>query len=192
MDVRDAVFDQKLDQFVELNRDIQELSLLAWELSLLAWEPAVLDLIGDFVQRWNKRVTQLQLILYELSSDGQGKVLVRATIGRSCSRLHDTNDSNVQRTDRPGLPIKFDTLERGFVCISRPLPNEAALILETVSTQFPEFLSSFMLHISHLSSTGLEHVHNILRRSTLEQLRVRCTRFSPTTEESVFKVPESV
>lgn len=181
VDVRDTVFDSELDQFVHSNRNIQELCLLARE-------PEVFTLVRDFVQRWRRRASRLNLTLYDRSSSGQGRVLVRATIGGNRCR-HVKTKSGVQQADRP---VKFDTLEQGCVYISRPLTITTALVLESAMSQHPQFLSSFTLDISHLSSTGLVHVRSILQHSALEHLHVRCTHFSPSMEENVFQVLESV
>ncbi|KAG0017194.1 hypothetical protein BGZ81_010856 [Podila clonocystis] len=147
MDTRDAVFDLNLNQFIQKNQYFQELILLAWE-------SEVFDLIGKFVQHWYKRASRLDLTLYERSSIGHAKMLIRAVIG-SRHRFQSTNTSIDRRSDSPEPLIKFDTLERGFVNATRPLTNEAVMVLEAASFQHPRFLSSFTLDISHLSSMGL-------------------------------------
>ncbi|KAF9389448.1 hypothetical protein CPB97_011364 [Podila verticillata] len=82
--------------------------------------------------------------------------------------------------------VDFQFWEHDY--ISERLVDTSADLLEGVSRMFPFALKSFDLDVSALSKRGLRCVKEIFRRSTLEQLLIRCVHIDPGVRKSIGRV----
>lgn len=76
--------------------------------------------------------------------------------------------------------------------VSDPLVDSIAGLLDAATASFPSVMKSFHMDLSSLTQRGLTHIKNMLRRSALEQLHVRCVFLNPSLERSVADVLRAI
>lgn len=82
-------------------------------------------------------------------------------------------------TKGSGYPLVTDILEWKCSHVTGIEGDGGAAVLDMASLRFPSVLVSLSLDITALTEQGLVCVRNIFLRSSLEQLRVRCTTVGP-------------
>ncbi|KAF9396507.1 hypothetical protein CPC16_001189 [Podila verticillata] len=82
-------------------------------------------------------------------------------------------------TEGSGYPVVTDILEWKCSHVTGIEGVGGATVLDMVTLRFPSVLVSLSLDITALTEQGLVCVRNIFLRSSLEQLRIRCTKIGP-------------
>lgn len=85
-----------------------------------------------------------------------------------------------------------DILDWHLDHVSGPIRDNGVQILDSASRLFPSALTSFTVDITPLSPQGLVHVCNVLQRSALEHLHVRCVPFMPFLGENISQIFQAI
>ncbi|KAF9318225.1 hypothetical protein BG003_011619 [Podila horticola] len=181
LDVADPIIDRDVAHIVQKCPKLRELNISLKHAHVLEQVQRTLDM-------WQGRQDSLQLTLLERGELGQGRIVARVIVSGRTS--YHSGSSNL---DRPGTNTDFsDSLERkqgmaGKVeflqwdsdHVTTSLTDLTAALLDVATAQNPSVMYSLSLDISRVSKGGLAHVRNILQRSTLGHLHIRCTPFDP-------------
>jgi len=155
------------------------------ELNIALKESRVLERAERICEIWRGRSTPLQLTLFERDNNSKGHIVAQLIVHGHPDGPRESH-SNLQGffTCPPGsqeweqvTPATIEFLQWKSDHVSMPLEDFTTAILDMATEQNPSSLTSLSLDISHLSQEGLIHVQNILQRSALECLHIRCTSF---------------
>lgn len=152
--------------------------------------------IDNIVELWHaSSVSSLTLIDHTRGT--QDRVVMQL---RECDRyfLQSGNTVDGQSVDssvgqrRPQARRRFEILRMDCDHVFSKLSDGSSLILAGFLKYFPTTLTLLTLDVSRLSRDGLISVETILRRSSLEYLKVICTPVKPRTSFAVARVLRSV
>lgn len=164
------------------------------ELIISLQERCTLESVEKMVEIWQGRSSHLHVTLVEHGIDGRSSIVTQVVVGghpssglgngepelqESISRLAKPDDV---RTDTPSS-IEF--LQWNSDQFSVPLTDFTAALLNSATEQFQSVLTTFVLDVSSLNQTGLFHVQNVLQRSVLRRLHLRCTAFDPSLKDII-------
>lgn len=90
------------------------------------------------------------------------------------------------------VPVTFQILQWDCDHIFFPLSDFYACFVDIATQQHPSVLTLFTLDITSLSAIGLSSICNILRRSCLEYLHIKCVPFDSILADSIAQVLGSV
>lgn len=93
-----------------------------------------------------------------------------------------------QRQQAPSIDIIQWHLDH----LSEQLQDSGAEILDAASQKSPGALSNFTLDTTLLSEQGLANIQNILQRSNLEHLFIKCVPLMPSLETSIVRILQSI
>lgn len=155
------------------------------ELNIALKESRVLERAEGICEMWRGRSTPLQLTLFERDNDSKGHIVAQLIVhGHSDSPRESHSTLQGFFTCPPGSQeweqvthATIEFLQWKSDHVSMPLEDFATAILDMATEHNPSSLTSLSLDISRLSQEGLTHVQNILQRSALERLHIRCTTF---------------
>ncbi|KAG0342746.1 hypothetical protein BG000_001606 [Podila horticola] len=113
-------------------------------------------------------------------------VIARVIIGKKDGSM--TVDTESCRKKTPSVDVVQWHLEQ----VSEQLQDRGANLLDTASLKFPAALVSFTLDITRLSKKGIENIRDVLQRSTLKYLHIRCVSFAPVRQVLITQVLKSI
>lgn len=133
-------------------------------------EPSVQDgpifrHLGPVLRMMPKGPDKLQVDLFETRENDEMR------IARLVIEALDTRGS--------GYPMVTEILEWKCSHVTGIEGDGGAAVLDMASLRFPSVLISLSLDITALTEQGLVCIRNIFLRSSLEQLRIRCTTVGP-------------
>ncbi|KAI9239600.1 MAG: hypothetical protein BYD32DRAFT_410711 [Podila humilis] len=149
------------------------------ELELPTNENDIPRRISQLRQYWSGRSGQLHA---ELVPEGGGPVKAVVTIGKQQASLSDSLDSEAS--------IKF--LRWAVCCVSAPLRDGDATVLDMATSRYPLVLAHFSLDITFLTDRGMASVRNVLERSRLKNVHVNCGPIQSEVRESLCLLLESM
>ena len=85
-------------------------------------------------------------------------------------------------------PVAFQILQWNCDHIFFPLSDFYATFVDMATEQHPSVLASFTADITSLSAIGLFSICNILSRSGLEYLHIKCVPFYSVLADSIAQV----
>ncbi|KAG0335101.1 hypothetical protein BG000_007783 [Podila horticola] len=88
--------------------------------------------------------------------------------------------------------IEFDIQQWSSDYFSAPLTDDQAELLDMATGSHSSVLTNITLETSALSSKGLACVRNILQRSGIEYLHIKCGAFDPTLRDDLIRVLSAV
>ncbi|KAG0021193.1 hypothetical protein BGZ81_009042 [Podila clonocystis] len=187
LDVTDFITDHEVARIVQKCPQLRELNITIKHAHVL---DNVLDHIQRIFEMWQGRQDPLQLALLERGEFGQGRIVSRVIVsGRA--RCH-SGSSIPDQEWKQGVAgeVEFSQWEIDHVAAS--LTDRTAALLDKATAQNPSVMVSLFLDVSHLSKDGLAHVQNILQRSTLGHLHIRCIPFDPVLTDFIRRILLSV
>lgn len=196
VDITDPEFDSELDSIVYANAGLQELAV-----SVLGSDE-VGQVAEQIARTWNSVYSTLHLTLFERTMDQRARNYVEVEFAgkrpsppmpdaHKSPLAEDCSSSNLQRQDQD-FPLNIDVLQWACDHVSKFRSDISAFVLRMASFRHPTVLTSLILDVSSLSSTGVLHVQNIFRQSSLDHLTVMCTPFDPSLLESITQTLHAV
>lgn len=167
--------EQPLESILLSNKWLQELDLLICEHEIFRQ-------IERFITLWARRSTPFLLTLFERTTDHRGRVLAQVAFGGLENEPSATQDL---------LPtIVF----RQWDCdhFSGKMSDSTAALLDLATRHHPSVLKFFTFAISELTPSGLGSLQNILRRSSLERLRIHCSDVPPHFSRNICNALHSI
>lgn len=136
-----------------------------WCLELSVQDGPIFRHLGPVLIMMPKGPDKLQVDLFETRENDEMR------IARLVIEALDTRGS--------GYPMVTDILEWKCSHVTGIEGDGGAVVLDMASLRFPSVLISLSLDITALTEQGLVCIRNIFLRSSLEQLRIRCTTDGP-------------
>lgn len=112
------------------------------------------------------------------------RVLAKVVIGGA--KHSKTLEVSPRSQTHPAVGILECQLDHG------PIWDDGVQVLDSASRLFPFALTSFTVDITSLSPKGLVHVCNVLQRSDLQHLHLKCVPFMASQEMSIAQVLQAI
>lgn len=193
-DLFDVEADEELYQFVHLNSGLRELNISTHGRN-------VLFQLEDICALRSKSPGPLRLTLLELLDYSLGRIVAQVVVG---AQARDSGASGALKTDafdpqpvraaqgQEEAQVVFQILQWDCDNICFPLSDFYASFVDMATKQYPSVLTSFTLDTTSLSAMGLTCIGNILRRSNLEYLHIKCIPFDSVLADTMAQVLSSV
>ncbi|KAF9301655.1 hypothetical protein BGZ74_006439 [Mortierella antarctica] len=180
--LRRLVLDIYTTQDVSQMLSLMAINPMLDQLDIPAQENSVFRRIKFIRQSCCHRTLPLELTF----AHRQEFVIARVVIGKGDSSRPLDTKSHRQKT--PSVDIVQWHLEQ----VSEQLQDSGADLLDAASLKFPAVLVSFTLDVTRLSKKGLVNIQNVLQRSALKYLHIRCVSFAPSRQASIAQVLKTI
>lgn len=152
-------------------------------LSLMACSPLLEDIhFPSISQNYHRNTLPLELSF----SHHQEETLAKLMIGHG-------DRPQIVKADSQGSTIPSITiLEWNLDHAHASMQDSGARVFDIISRQFPSAFTSFTLDITALTSQGLVSIQNVLQRSTLGHLHIKCVPLIPPLESNIGRVLQAV
>lgn len=147
-----------------------------------AQEGSIFSRIATIRKNYHHNTRPLELTF----SDQRETTLARLTIGHGASS--QAIDFGFPEPITPSVDIHEWQIDR----VHESMQDSGVQVLDDASQLFPSILTSFTLDITALTIQGLVNVCNVLQRSALECLHIRCVPFIPFLGASIGQVLQAI
>ncbi|KAI9241319.1 MAG: hypothetical protein BYD32DRAFT_406098 [Podila humilis] len=174
----EALYDHSvLRRLMDANQQLQHVELQVPENRMLT-------LVSDHIGKRLNSIHPLQISLFEMQSDLEGRGV--ATIVVECPSYQDRHPDLVRNHSQVKAVVTMENIEViSWSCdaISSTLSEKGAALLNLATQQNRSALTRFTLDITFLTETGLHHIIDVLKRSALECLHIRCVPIRPRVRQ---------
>lgn len=170
----EALYDYSvLRRLMDANQQLQHVELQVPENRMLS-------LVSDHIGKRLNNIHPLQISLFEMQSDLEGRGV--ATIVVECLSNQDRHFDLIRNHSQARSVVTMENIQVAlWSCdaIAATLSNKGAALLDLATQHNRSALTRFTLDITFLTATGLHHIKDVLKRSALESLHIRCVPIQP-------------
>jgi hypothetical protein len=177
VDLHDWDSEQQLLRLVESNTDLQELNISYYGSNILRCSESIVQMCHDSSRSF-------RLTLLDRMTDTQGRIVAQLDIQRRSS------DNCARDGSACNLDVDILLWECDHVLFS--LSDFTTSLLSMATQHHPLVLGFFTLDITSLTEIGLASVDNLLRRSSLEHLRILCSPFDHVLSDHITKALQNI
>ncbi|KAG0025765.1 hypothetical protein BGZ81_006853 [Podila clonocystis] len=166
----EALYDQSvLRRLMDANQQLQNIDLQVPENRMLT-------LVSSHIGKQFHGIYPLYVTIFEMQSELEGRDVATFLVKRIGNKKSDDNlIRNLNQSQSSVVTLQdINVLSWSCDTVSGALSNKSAAILDLATLQDRSALTRFTLDITFLTENGLGNIKDVLKRSTLECLHIRC------------------
>ncbi|KAG0031945.1 hypothetical protein BGZ82_006738 [Podila clonocystis] len=180
----EALYDQSvLRRLMDANQRLQNIDLQVPE-------NRVLTLVSSHIGKQFHSIYPLHITIFEMQSELEGRDVATFLVKRICNQESEDNLIRNLNQSQSSVVTLQDISVLSWSCdtVSGALSNKSAALLDLATLQDRSALTRFTLDITLLTENGLGNIKDVLKRSTLECLHIRCVPIRSRLRKNVAMV----